>query len=410
VVTLQIKLLFDIYCELLYRIITKRKILFNVLWENHFEIFAPIYDKLRTDPRLQIYFTSAYSRKYHKRLRHDTNRPQQSKAAVSKKEPALHLLKPYDVEPSKILSYKQVRWRRWDVCIEADYKTPRMILPTKLIQIFHGFSGKFTSNSEVSKFDGTINFAAGKYDKLFCFSPKHLELFLQSDFLKKDRTVAWCIGFPKLDGLVNDKVSRNELLRSYGADPSRMSVLYAPSWNPQLSLNRIGEELIELLSHRLWTLLVKLHPMSYQFYGAIEGYSRQNWYQFLNGLAKKRRLIHVQDQNSCRYLKSADILITDHGSTLYEYMLLNRPIFYYDTPEASSIMTMPEHLPSIREATHPFQKPQEVLKLLMKGKFTDILCKTEVRKRLVREHFYDVGGATNRAVSAVYELLDLEPL
>lgn len=402
------KALFSIYCALLYKISSKRKILFNIVRENNFVMLAPIYHRLRSDPRLHIRFTSALCHKYHKHVRRQMGWLRWFRYRPDKKEPALHFLKPYNIDPLKILSYRQVQWRRWDVCIEADYKSPRIQLPTKSIQIFHGFSGKFTSNGQNEKIDGTINRAAAKYDRLFCFSRKHVELFVRSGFLKR-KDVALRIGFPKIDGLVDDSISRDKVLRSYGADPEKMSVLYAPSWNPELSLNNIGEELIELLSLRPWTLLVKLHPISRQSIGKIKGYTRENWAQFLDLRAKKRGFIYVRDQNSSRYLKAADILITDHGSTLYEYMLLNRPVLYYDTPKAKSIMTMPETLSKIREAAHLFKEPQEALELLNTGNFAEAPGMADARRQLAQERFYGVGGATERAVKAIYQLIQLSP-
>jgi len=406
IISLPLKELYKIYCSLLHKISPKRKILFNVMLENQFELFSPIYNKMYGDTRIQIYFTSTLSRKYYKIKRSEMNWYEWFKANAFGKEPTMCFLSAHNIEPSKILSDLQVRWYRWDMCINASYKPPRVIFPTTSVQIFHGFSGKFTVKEKKKKINGTINPAGEKFDALFCLSPKHAGLFLQAGFLK-DKTSVLCIGFPKLDALRDGCISRDEVLKSYGADPSRMSVLYAPSWNPELSLNNIGEELIESLSHQKWTLLVKLHPKSYQFKN-IESHKRKNWDHFLNTQGAKG-LIQVRDQCTSRYLKAADVLITDFGSTLYEYMILNRPILYYNTPEASSIVSMPEVLPRIHQATHQFQKPQEALELLATGGFVDTAGMAEARKQLVREHFYDVGGATERAVQAIYKLLELAP-
>lgn len=398
-----IKLLFDIYRALLYKVSSKRKILFNVVRENQFEMCAPIYHKLRNDPRLRIYFTSALCHNYYKRLKRTMGWLGRFKAVALSKQPALRLLAPY-IDSSGILSDQQVRWRRWDVCIEVQYHSPKIKLPTKWIQMFHGFAGKLTPDGE----NYTVNKRAGKYDRLFCFSPKLVEHYIQSGYIK-DEKAALCIGFPKLDGLVDGNITRDKVLQSYGADPSQMSVLYAPSWNPELSLNNIGEELIELLSNRQWTFLVKLHPISYQFVRRVEGYTRGDWDRFLDAQAAQGGLIYVRDQYSPRYLKAADVLITDHGSTLYEYMLLNRPVLYYDAPEAGSVMAMPETLPRIRRATRTFQRPQQALDLLSTGGFADTAGMAEARQQLAQERFYDVGGATERAVKAIYELIGLEP-
>jgi hypothetical protein len=90
-------------------------------------------------------------------------------------------------------------------------------------------------------------------------------------------------------------------------------------------------------------------------------------------------------------------------------MLLNRPILYYDTPEARSIMTMPETLTMIRQATHQFQRPEEALELLNTGRFKDAPNMSKIRRQLSQERFYEVGGATKRAVKAIYDLIGLKP-
>ena len=48
----------------------------------------------------------------------------------------------------------------------------------------------------------------------------------------------------------------------FGLDPSRPTVLYAPTWSPASSLNDLGVELVEQLMTRPINLIVKLHDRS----------------------------------------------------------------------------------------------------------------------------------------------------
>jgi CDP-glycerol glycerophosphotransferase (TagB/SpsB family) len=233
-----------------------------------------------------------------------------------------------------------------------------------------------------------------------------------SGWLKNDGA-AVLIGYPKLDGLIDGSFCRDEVLRSYGADPAKLSVLYAPSWCSNFSLEQIGDELTDLLSDGPWTLLVKLHPRSYQLKTRSIGESmghKHNWREFLDDRAKQGRLIHVLDQDTCRYMTAADILITDQGSTLFEYMVLGRPILYYDTDEGNKYIYITGRLERIRRAAHSFQTPQEaleLLKLFSGGQLHEGPDKAEAKKECVQEVFYDVGTATDRAVAAIYGLLEL---
>ena len=70
---------------------------------------------------------------------------------------------------------------------------------------------------------------------------------------------------------------------------------------------------------------------------------------------------------------------------------------------------MPEKLPQIRKAVHSFSKAEQAIDLLKTGGYKDTEGMAETKRNLAEERFYDVGGATDRAVKAIYELLEIEP-
>lgn len=376
-----------VYRHVLYQFSDKRFILFNVVRENHYLMFEPLYERLKRDPRLNLYFTSSWERKEDGPV------------------PTEVLLGKHNIRPDRIISPFQARWRRWDICAEVDYKFARNFWPATRIQMFHGFNGKFRDKGR----DGTIHQLISKFDALFCFSHTHERLFKESGYLKKNcRT--FCIGFPKLDKILCAEPTRETILKDYGANPEKRSILYAPSWNSQLSLNNIGEDLIELLCRTGWTVMVKPHPMSLQTFGDLPDYKRHDWHQYLSRLHQEGRMIYVTEQNSCRYLKASDILISDHGSTVYEFMVLNRPILYYDTDEAESVMTIKQHLPKLRRVVLPFQTPREAIDIIRKEAWNDHPVETDIRRELIDFRFYDIGRATDRALQAMYSLMQLAPV
>ena len=57
---------------------------------------------------------------------------------------------------------------------------------------------------------------------------------------------AQLIGYPKADCLVDGSLDRCEVHQSLGLDPSKPTVLYAPTWSAFSSLNSIGAELLPL--------------------------------------------------------------------------------------------------------------------------------------------------------------------
>jgi len=107
------------------------------------------------------------------------------------------------------------------------------------------------------------------------------------------------------------------------------------------------------------------------------------------------------------------VLITDHGSTLYEYMVLGRPILYYDTEQGNERIQIISRLEKIRRLAYCFSEPEEAVELvrsLPAGRLSDSTDMAAARKECVEEVFYGVGGATDRAIAAIYDVLKIRPI
>ena len=112
---------------------------------------------------------------------------------------------------------------------------------------------------------------------------------------------------------------RERLLREH--DCQRI-VLYAPTFSPRLtSLPKIKEQLVRLVDERGVLLLIKLHPLT-----------RQEWVDEYRQLAGSRlNIVFERDFAITKYMLMADAMVSDTSSTIYEMMLLDKPVVTLNT-------------------------------------------------------------------------------
>src|SRR5688572_31367221 len=137
---------------------------------------------------------------------------------------------------------------------------------------------------------------------------------------------------PKLDCLVDGSLVRDEILTSLGVDPARRTILYAPTWSAHSSVVLMGEELVKRLGGAGYAVIVKLHDRSrdalqYEHSGGVD------WGERLGPLLEHYDGLLATGSNSSRYLPAADVMITDHSSVGFEYLLLDRPLIRIHVPE-----------------------------------------------------------------------------
>ena len=99
-------------------------------------------------------------------------------------------------------------------------------------------------------------------------------------------------------------------------------VLYAPTFSPSLtSLPALKEALLHLVKMRDIVLLLKLHPLT-----------KKEWVDEYKQLAEQEEHIIWEDGfNVTKYQLMSDVMISDTSSTVYEFLLLGRPVITYRT-------------------------------------------------------------------------------
>jgi UDP-N-acetylglucosamine 2-epimerase len=134
-------------------------------------------------------------------------------------------------------------------------------------------------------------------------------------------------GFPKLDALFNPAgPDRSQLMRLAGLDPQKRVVLYAPTFNMELSAIPILWMRIAELADEDTLLLIKLH-----------GSTLPEFKQAHRELAQRHENVYyIEDLDIAPYLKLADVLVSDVSSAFMEFIALDKPIVLFNNPNVTS--------------------------------------------------------------------------
>lgn len=192
-----------------------------------------------------------------------------------------------------------------------------------VIQTWHGsYSPKYLEKSaELSR----------KYKKESIKNSKQTDYFLSNS--KKEtqeyRENFWCdcqileFGFPRNDVLFQkDKSKIDVIKRKIGIENDNKLLLYAPTFRDNYDTSayisdfcKLKNELDKLGSK--WTFLVRLHPNA-EKYAKIYTYNEM--------------CINVTSYPDMQeLLLVSDVLITDYSSSMFDFSILNKPVFLYAT-------------------------------------------------------------------------------
>ncbi len=115
------------------------------------------------------------------------------------------------------------------------------------------------------------------------------------------------------------------------------------------------------------------------------------------------------DADVCPYLAAADVMITDHSSAGFEYLLLDRPLVRIHIPDLiresnineEYVALMQEAADSVESAAAADRRSRRVWRIRRPG-----LRRGGI---VAEELFYKPGTATARAVAELYDVMALSP-
>ena len=212
---------------------------------------------------------------------------------------------------------------RWTHSIQEahDFRPDAVFAPGNIVpyylsgvkcSIFHGYAAEKRDQFHIRNY----------YDVYMTQGPYFTEEFMKLKKQYKDFEVLET-GWTRQDWIFRHRhdfeEERQQLLKKHKC---QRIVLYAPTFSPRLtSLPKIKEELVRLVDEKNVLLLIKLHPLT-----------RQEWVEEYRQLAACHTNILFEDDFAVtKYMLMADAMVSDTSSTIYEMLLLDKPVITLDT-------------------------------------------------------------------------------
>ncbi|RBP81740.1 CDP-glycerol--poly(glycerophosphate) glycerophosphotransferase [Marinomonas rhizomae] len=176
-------------------------------------------------------------------------------------------------------------------------------------QLGHGIGPKASYYTKSSR-SMSVRFVEGDYRK------KRLEkMFPDDEFVD--------VGFCKMDPILNGELSKDDLLKRYGLNKQRLTILYAPTFYPS-SIEKFPKDWPA--DFQDYNVIIKPHYFSI----SKKQYSKQlsllnRWSEFENVYLAK-----TEDYSLLPFLEVADVLVSDASSALFEFAILNKPVIWCD--------------------------------------------------------------------------------
>jgi CDP-glycerol glycerophosphotransferase (TagB/SpsB family) len=246
-----------------------------------------------------------------------------------------------------------------------------------------------------------------QWDRLFFVNERRLRNVVSAGALDAESASVRLVGMPKVDCLVDGSLARDRILQDLGLDPAQPTVLYAPTWSPASSLNRLGVELIKALTPLPINLIVKLHDRSRdlrpQYSGGVD------WVGRLAPLLNRPAARLALNANITPCLAAADVMITDHSSAGFEYLLRDRPLIRINVPELIQQANIhPDYVQLLAQASTSVTTVAETAAAV-----DDALAEPNAlsfaRRQVATDLFYRPGTATARCALELYDVLELAP-
>ena len=301
------------------------------------------------------------------------------------------------VPEGRFFTHRQAEWRRFDVYFNADpWATARLRRCARRVNFFHGVAGKYDLDNPRG-----LPMGYEYYDRVAFVNRDRMSRYLASGVVTPQQ--ARLVGYPKLDRLASGRMDGAAVRASLNLPSSRKTVLYAPTYSPASSLHHAGETIIRTAAAAGWNVIVKLHDRSLdpdpRYSGGID------WRARMRDLVEPGRICYVESADSSPLLAAADAMITDHSSVGFEYLVLDRPLIVYDAPGlAEAARVNPDKIALLRSAAQVVSNAAGLTDGLHAAARTPATLSRE-RRRVAEAMFHDPGGATDRAVSLIVELL-----
>jgi CDP-Glycerol:Poly(glycerophosphate) glycerophosphotransferase len=353
-----------------------RNVVFDARSAMEYGMMAPVHRRLLADARMRTFLMSS-------------ERPNRV-AEIFRDAP----------RKAPVLSPRAAMMKRFDAYVAADFVWATLPRGTRRVQMFHGVAGKW---SQV--YDRPVR-SMRHWDRFFFINHRRLQNYIASGAIDSGSSAIRLVGMPKSDCLVDGTLSRDGVLEANGMDPARTTVLYAPTWTRFSSLNAMGEDLVAGLVDAGYRVLVKLHELSLD--PAFENSGGVDWVRRLQPILARGHGHLIRSADASPWLVAADVLITDHSSIGFEYLLLDRPVIRIAMPQLiRGADIAQEYVNLIAAASTTVENAAGVVAAVDKAMSYPAQL-SDARRALAAELFHGPGRATDRAVHELYALMELD--
>jgi len=145
------------------------------------------------------------------------------------------------------------------------------------------------------------------YDIILCFGPYQVDQlqFCEGSLLMQ-------MGYPRFDSFYNVPIDREAELRARGADPSKQTVVWLPTWSRLSSIDAYAETMSRLTAD--YNVLLKVHPLSVE--------SEPQRMERLRGLPFTQFIDEPEDNVPLYQL--ADFVVCDYGGPPFGAIYVDR--------------------------------------------------------------------------------------
>lgn len=334
----------------------------------NYEMFRSIHARLNADPRLRVvlYGKSAG--------RSDAGLFDQTGALPARRRPNW-----------------MVKFTAPDVLFSADFllATQRAKLS---IQIFHGVSIK----------NYFLNEHIHDYDLVFATGPYMIRRYVERGFFEAGDPRLRHVGLPKTDRLTDGTLDRAAFLEAEGLDPALPTVLYAPSWSEESSLDKMGEPLLRTLAGLSCNVLVKLHDNAYD-----PRFAQRDWRALLDEL-RGPRFAAPATFDVIPPMHAADLMITDISSVAFEWLQRDRPLIFMVFENQLARWEGKADLDTWGRKIGIECDDVAALPRLIESELADPMRLSPVRRAACADIYFHVGCATGAAMKEFYAALGME--
>jgi glycosyltransferase involved in cell wall biosynthesis len=355
----------------------RRTVLIEARTPMNLAVLRPVFEPLLEDPRLTVRFTS------------------QPRDDMRRAFEALNI-------DGFVVSRARAQWLRNDLYINADpWDAVTLRRGLRALNFFHGVAGKYNLDRP-----SHLPLSFDRYDRVAFPNERRLESYVEAGIVARDRAVL--VGFPKTDALVNEQGDPRQRAAALGLDPSRPTVIYAPTFSAASSLGLAGEAIVRALLGADVNVIAKLHDRSLdpdpKYHHGVDWHARLR-----DAFGSRREFLFAAGGDSTPYVLASEVMVTDHSSVGFEFCALDRPLILFDAPALLKTARInPEKAALLRSAAVVVSDPSALPGAVREALGAPAMRAAE-RRRAAADVFFAPGSATGRALGLVYELLELSP-